>query len=123
MRLDEGCSRGAPPPREFLHTLRHRERAQADEILERIAHFRIARHFRHVVGGVRSKRDALIEACSVLGSRPDEALFVGDLLSDILDGKAAGMTTVLYAPADSPHAGQAHHHITELERLKQLLTD
>ena len=78
-------------------------------------------HFVHVLGDTWDKKDNLLKVCDHFGIAPPDALFVGDLLSDVEDGKAAGVTTVLFAPADSPHAPEAHHHITRLDQLASLL--
>ena len=78
-------------------------------------------YFAYVSGGTWDKKERLSAVCRRFSIAPSNALFVGDLLSDLQDGKAAGLTTVLLAPADSPHAPEAHHHITHLEQLVPLL--
>jgi HAD superfamily hydrolase (TIGR01549 family) len=94
---------------------------QTEEILLKLSQFGAAHHFQHVIGAAWHKQQALIDVCDKFEVSPENVLFVGDMLSDVLDGKAAGVTTVLYAPVDSPHATKAHHHITSLEQLISLL--
>lgn len=92
-----------------------------DDILIKLQKFDIAEHFPHILGGAWHKREALEKACAMFEVPRAEALFVGDMLSDVTDGGAAGVTTVLFAPSDSPHAAEAHHHIVDLKQLKLLL--
>lgn len=94
-----------------------------DDIMVKIGKHRILHHFEHVIGGAGEKTAALIETCKLLEIAPNEALFVGDLLCDVRDGKAAGVRTVLYAAHESPHIRHAHHHITDLRQLIGLLKD
>ena len=93
-----------------------------DDIRVKLARFGIDEHFPCVSGGTAHKKEALDETCATLGVACSEALFVGDMLSDVRDGRAAGVTTVLLAPVDSPHASEAHHHITDLRQLKSLFS-
>ena len=87
----------------------------------RLEKFGLVDHFAHVFGDSWNKKDNLLQVCAHLKVAPANAIFVGDLLSDVQDGRAAGLTTVLLTPADSPHAPEAHHHITRLEHLVPLL--
>lgn len=91
------------------------------DIQAKLEKFGIVDHFAHVLGDTWDKKENLLKVCGHLGVSPANALFVGDLLSDVEDGKTAGLTTVLFAPADSPHAPEAHHHITHLGELIPLL--
>lgn len=116
--------------REILPHLRDRDVScgivsahHTDDIITKLEKFGIAEHFPHVAGDAYHKKEALEEACKALGVECAEALFVGDMLSDVADGKAAGVATVLFAPADSPHVTEAHHHITELPQLLKLLIE
>ena len=92
-----------------------------NEVLASVNRFGLIGHFRHVIGGTREKQATLLTVCKELGVSPDEALFVGDLLSDVKDGNAAGLHTVLYAPLDSPHASRPTYHITSLRDVIPLL--
>ncbi len=94
-----------------------------EDVVAKLERFGIARYFSHVVGDAYHKQEALKDACTVFEVESVEALFVGDMLSDVIDGKAAGVITVLFAPIDSPHAAQAHHHITDLAQLQTLIVD
>ena len=91
------------------------------EIIERMEKFGITHHFRRVVGGMRNKSPALLNVCDEFGVAPKETLFVGDLLSDVLDGNAAGLHTVLYAPDDYPHMQYPTHRIAHLREIIRLL--
>lgn len=91
------------------------------DIQVKLGNLGVVDHFAHVLGDAWDKKENLIDVCNRLGILPLDALFVGDLPSDVLDGRAAGVTTVLLAPPDSPHSGKAHHHISSLEQLKLLL--
>ncbi len=91
------------------------------DVHAKLEQFGVASYFAHVFGDSWSKKDNLLQVCAHFGVAPADALFVGDLLSDVEDGRAAGLTTVLLAPADSPHAPEAHHHITHLKHLVPLL--
>jgi phosphoglycolate phosphatase len=93
----------------------------ANDIVRRLRYFGIRHHFNHVIGGISQKRDAIRSVCADLKVAPQKALFVGDLLSDVKDGNAAGVHTVLYAPADSPHTSHPTYHITHLREVLSLL--
>jgi HAD superfamily hydrolase (TIGR01509 family) len=52
----------------------------------------------------------LLHICREWGLPPEQAAFCGDYVFDLQAGRAAGMTTVLYAPGELPaFASQADH--------------
>lgn len=92
-----------------------------DDLLQKILDFEIHQYFDYVIGGAYHKDEALLKACRELGCLPEEVFFVGDMLSDMRDGRKAGVKTVLLAPEDSPYRKEADHHITELRTLLCLI--
>jgi phosphoglycolate phosphatase len=61
--------------------------------------FRILEYFDVVVGGdiinPKPSPDPIIKACNFFMIKPEETLFIGDTLTDIKAGKAAGSKTVI----------------------------
>lgn len=92
------------------------------DIHEKLVQFGIGRYFSFVRGGVFHKKESIEEACVLLAVPVAETWYVGDMFADVEDGKAAGVTTVLYAPHDYPYRAHAHHHITDLVQLQTLFT-
>jgi phosphoglycolate phosphatase-like HAD superfamily hydrolase len=93
------------------------------EVLATVKRLEIGHHFRHIIGGIHEKKTTLSQVCESFGIAPREALFVGDLLSDVNDGNAAGLHTALYASPDYPHASLANYHVTHLSDIIPLLEE
>ncbi|MFZ3043725.1 MAG: HAD family hydrolase [Minisyncoccia bacterium] len=94
-----------------------------ESLVPKLHAFGMNEYFYPILGGSHFKQEALKSACKTLGVEPASILFIGDMLSDVRDGNAAGVTTILFAPADSPHASNADYHITHLEQLFPLVLD
>ena len=64
----------------------------------------------------------LLAICRTWSVEPAEVLFVGDFHFDVLAGRRAGMTTVLYAPDGAPeYAREADYVISHLQELCAIL--
>lgn len=60
--------------------------------------------------------------CNVWGMSVDEVVFVGDFHFDLLAGRAAGISTVLYAPDGLPdYAHEADYVIADLRDLSGIV--
>ncbi|MEK7531774.1 MAG: HAD family hydrolase [Patescibacteria group bacterium] len=92
-----------------------------NQLLERTLHLDIRRHFDFVIGGASKKSVVLQEVCQKANRHPRHTYFIGDLLSDIEEGKEAGVMTVLLAPEDYPHRHHARFHVTKLLDLLRLI--
>lgn len=77
-----------------------------------------------VIGKANEKAPALRLLCESLKIEPEEMLFVGDLISDILDGHEAGVLTAAYL---HPHGHRSSFEVKEphyyLERSLEEIFD
>lgn len=82
-------------------------------------------YFSFIAGDSHMKDQALQDFCRRFHFGPEEVLFVGDLISDIRDGKKAGCVTVACTkwliPESLPPSIRPDAHITELRELFSVL--
>jgi phosphoglycolate phosphatase-like HAD superfamily hydrolase len=82
-------------------------------------------YFSFISGDSHIKDQALQDFCRRFNFGPEEVLFVGDLISDIRDGKKVGCITVActkwLSPESMPPAVRPDAHITELIDLFSVL--
>lgn len=75
--------------------------------------------------GVQEKTTDLQRLCTQFGVRPDQAVYVGDLRSDVRDGKAAGVRTVAFIGKHGCRSSFKNdppdHFVDDHEALAQLL--
>ena len=74
-----------------------------------------------VIGGTVHKSDAMREVCRMLEVPPENALYVGDLRSDVSEAREAGLVSVLLAPPDYPYRDEAQYHINCITELLLLV--
>jgi HAD superfamily hydrolase (TIGR01509 family) len=93
-----------------------------EDIKQRAKAFGIEQYFDVIIGDAKgSKKDALVHTCKQLGVERLSTLFVEDMPAGVLDGKAVGLKTALYAPRDSPHAEHADHHLLHMLDLMDIV--
>jgi HAD superfamily hydrolase (TIGR01549 family) len=66
--------------------------------------------------------EPVLVACRRLGIAPAEGLFVGDYEFDMLAGRRAGITTVLFKNSVQPRSDNADHVIESFRDLQALLS-
>ncbi|MPY37805.1 HAD-IA family hydrolase [Streptomyces adustus] len=98
--------------------------ARARHLLETLG---VLHHFDHVLGSDEVARakpapDIVLRALELLGARPEEAMMVGDAVTDIAAARAAGVDTVaaLWGECDAAELLAAAPHAA-LHRPDQLL--
>lgn len=64
--------------------------------------------------------DPLLFACSKLGVKPDETVYIGDTETDLLAGKTAKMKVILYAPENFV---KADIYTANFNKLPEIISD
>lgn len=92
--------------------------------LKLLKDFGILKYFDVVVGGDEAEPkpspDSIFRACKFLGTRPKEALYVGDTDADIGAGKAAGCMTVIITTSKTREELKNIKGILIIDDLKEL---
>ncbi len=77
---------------------------ETSKIKERLERERISRFFGTVVGRTDVKDEAIADLCRRFCLFPRRVAFVGDLVSDIRDGKKAGVITIAFTKNPDPQS-------------------
>ena len=73
-------------------------------------------------GPIKPEPDGILRACKQLGLPPERTACVGDFHYDITAANAAGAVSILLVPGEHPPwACEAHHVISRLDELPDLL--
>ncbi|MFA4872029.1 MAG: HAD family hydrolase [Patescibacteria group bacterium] len=65
-----------------------------DLIIKRLERDNLEKEFAVIVGLAFDKVEPILDVCSCFGAKPEEVIFVGDMLSDMRDGKNAEVCAV-----------------------------
>lgn len=97
----------------------------ADKIEERLGQEHLRGFFGTVVGRADVKDRAIADICRRFCLFPRRVAFVGDLVSDIRDGKKAGVVTVAFTQNPNPRSrllrAEPNHVITRHSELLKLV--
>lgn len=93
--------------------------AQAIEMKLRVEN--LHSYFSFVADEAHTKDETIVNFCEQFAIKPTEVAFVGDLASDMRDGKKAGVVTVAFTPKFNVRFPLADHQITQLSMLFELI--
>lgn len=93
----------------------------ARSIESRLRTERLASSFSFIAGEAHTKDQTIIKFCGRFRIKPEEVLFVGDLASDMRDGKKAGVVTVAFTVQHDIQFPFADYHIRHLTQLFELI--
>lgn len=93
-----------------------------EDTYEKLRRFNILHFFEEVHGKCYKKADTIRDLCLRAGVKPSSAHFTGDMYSDLVCGREAGVRTIYFAAyVESPHIGEADHTITHVRELLEIL--
>ncbi len=95
--------------------------APAEPIKENLAANGAAHYFQYIMGDCVAKTAPIISFIHATGLSPDKVVVIGDMTSDILDGKQAGVCTIGIARSQASYealvVAQADLIVSSLEEL------
>lgn len=96
-----------------------------DAAIKLLRDFEILKFFAVVIGGDEGRAkpapDLILKACEILRVQPEETVYVGDTLTDIRAGKAAGCRTVIVSTSIPREELEYIKNITVIDDLKEIL--